>query len=61
MDIESKINLINMLKEERLVERTGLRWNIKPVWQGNNTSQFQQLREQSTIKSNARLLAYTKD
>ena len=50
-----------MLKEERLVERTGLRWNIKPVWQGNNTSQFQQLREQSTIKSNARLLAYTKD
>ncbi len=61
MDIESKINHINNLKEERNLESTGLRWNIKPIWQGNNTSQFKQLREQLTIKSNARLLAGTKE
>ena len=49
MDIESKVNLINMLKEERAVERDSLRWGIKPIWQGNNTTQFSQMREQLTI------------
>jgi len=61
MDIESKIHHINNLKEERNLASTGLRWNVKPIWQGNNTSQFKQLREKLTIKSNARLLAATKE
>ena len=56
MDIESKINRINMLREERRVERDGMRWGVKPIWLGNNTTQFSQMREQLTIKSNARLL-----
>ena len=61
MDIESKINRINMLKEERRVERDGMRWGVKPIWLGNNTTQFSQMREQLTIKSNARLLNQSKE
>ena len=61
MDIESKINRINMLKEERAVERDGLRWGVKPIWLGNNTTQFSQMREQLTIKSTARLLQNNKE
>ena len=61
MDIESKIHHINNLKEERNLASTGLRWNVKPIWQGNNTSQFKQLREKLTIKSNARLLNQSKE
>ncbi len=61
MDIESKINLINMLKEERLIERDEMRWGVKPLWKGNNTTQFSQMREQLTIKSNARLLNQSKE
>ena len=61
MDIESKINRINMLKEERRVERDEMRWGVKPLWKGNNTTQFSQMREQLTIKSNARLLNQSKE
>jgi hypothetical protein len=61
MDIESKINLINMLKEERLIERDEMRWGVKPLWKGNNITQFSQMREQLTIKSNARLLNQSKE
>jgi len=61
MDIESKINRINMLREERRVERDGMRWGVKPIWLGNNTTQFSQMREQLTIKSNARLLNQSKE
>ena len=60
MDIESKINRINMLKEERLVERTGLRWNVKPIYEGNRTSIFSEMRNQLTIKKNNRLTAKKK-
>jgi len=45
-----------MLKEERRIERDEMRWGVKPLWKGNNTTQFSQMREQLTIKSNARLL-----
>ena len=31
MDIESKINRINMLKEERRVERDEMRWPVKDL------------------------------
>ena len=61
MDIESKINRINMLREERRVERDGMRWGVKPIWLGNNTTQFSQMREQLTIKSNARLPNQSKE
>lgn len=56
MDIESKINRINMLKEEKNLASTGLRWGVKPIWSGNNITQFNQMREQLTIKPTARLL-----
>lgn len=61
MDIESKINHINYLKEERLVKQTGLRWNVKPLWEGNIPSIFADMRQQLTIKKNNRLTAITKD
>lgn len=60
MDIESKINRINMLKEERLVEQTGLRWNVKPIYEGNRTSIFGIMKNQLTIPKNNRLTAQKK-